>query len=64
VKFTTKNGTLHSLSFEYASKLHTEVPKIKFLGLCIDYLRNWKSYRKDYSQAEFCLLCHQETLIL
>jgi hypothetical protein len=35
VKFTTNNGTSHSLSFEYASKLLTEIPKFKFLDLCI-----------------------------
>jgi hypothetical protein len=32
VKFTTKSGTSHSLSFEYENKLLTEVPKFKFLG--------------------------------
>ena len=37
VKFTINNGTSQSLSFEYASKLLTEVHKFKFLGLCVDY---------------------------
>ena len=43
VKFTTNSGTSHSLSFEYANKLFSEVPKCKFLGLYMDNELNWKS---------------------
>jgi hypothetical protein len=46
VKFTTKNGTSHSLSFEYANILLTEVPKFKFCGSL-----KWKSYRKIFPKG-------------
>jgi hypothetical protein len=37
INFPTNNGTSHSSSFEYASKLITKVSKVSFLGSCIDY---------------------------
>ena len=44
IKFTRNNGIFQSLSFEYASKVLTEVSKFSFLGSCIDYQLNWKSH--------------------
>lgn len=57
VKFTTNDGTYHSLSFEYASKLLIEVPKFKFLGLYIDYQLNWQSHT-DKIIPKLSLVCY------
>jgi hypothetical protein len=57
VQSTTNSGTSHSLSFEHANKLFTEVPKRKLLGLYIDNQLNWKSHIEKIT-PKLGAICH------